>query len=306
MRITLSQAITGYLLNAQSRRLSEYTILDYKNTFRKLQEFLDYDPFFAEIDHLTIQEFLSIQQVSKKTLLNYHTGLSALWAWALGENLAAENIMRRVKPPRPEQVAIIPFSEEDIRAMLATLGKSKSYTRPGKRQSEHTLPNVERNRAILLLFLDTGLRVSELCSIKIHDLDIRNHRIQVMGKVAKERSVPFSPRSGQALWRYLATRNKPRADEPLFITSTGRALDRTQVIHMLYTLAGRAGITHCHPHRFRHTFAIEYLRNGGDPFTLQAILGHSTLDMVKRYVRLAQQDIQTAHRRASPVDNWRL
>jgi site-specific recombinase XerD len=86
----------------------------------------------------------------------------------------------------------------------------------------------------------------------------------------------------------------------------GHEMNRSRLLKILVSLGKRSGVSDVHPHRFRHTFAIQYLRNGGDPYTLQALLGHSSLDMVKVYLRIAQIDIDTAHRRASPVNNWKL
>jgi integrase/recombinase XerD len=75
---------------------------------------------------------------------------------------------------------------------------------------------------------------------------------------------------------------------------------------MFQGIGKRAGVANVHPHRFRHTFAIQYLKNGGNAYTLQHMLGHSTLETVKIYLKLAQVDVDQMHRRASPVDNWRL
>lgn len=74
----------------------------------------------------------------------------------------------------------------------------------------------------------------------------------------------------------------------------------------LAALADRAGVRNASVHRFRHTFAVGFLRNGGNVFALQEILGHARIDTVKIYVRLAERDLADAQRRASPVDNWRL
>jgi integrase/recombinase XerD len=109
------------------------------------------------------------------------------------------------------------------------------------------------------------------------------------------------------VWKYLAKRKEAKPDEPLFETTGRQALDRNALRKMLLAAGQRAEVVEpVTPHRLRHTFAITYLRNGGDVYTLQRLLGHSTMDMVRRYLSLAQTDIADAHRRASPVDNWRL
>ena len=107
----------------------------------------------------------------------------------------------------------------------------------------------------------------------------------------------------KAIWRYLADRPK---DDRAFCTGALKPLNRVSLLHLLVRLGERAGVTGVHPHRFRHTFAINFLRNGGDLFSLKRLLGHSDLAMVEHYLALAQSDDETAHRKASPVDNWRL
>jgi integrase/recombinase XerD len=302
-----SQALQGFFLTQQSRRLSPHPIADYTVTLNRFKIFLERDYQFQEITARHIENFLAQQtHLSKKTLLNYYTGLSALWTWAVKERIAESHIVRELEPPKPEIRQIMPYSETEVRSMLTSLERSKRYKRKGKRISDHAVPYAERNRAIILLLLDTGIRAEELCLIKVHQLDKRNQRIKIFGKGAKERYVNFSARTHQAIWRYLTTREGLKDDDYLFIVDTGRKFRRDRLLDLLQTIGARAGVTSVTVHRFRHTFAIQYLRNRGDPYTLQKMLGHSTLEMIKRYLAIAQSDVEAAHRLASPVDNWAL
>ena len=306
MVLKLSQAINGFLLSCRARGLSPNTILDYKRTVNKLLSHLGDVPL-PSIIRADVEHFLSSQTgVSNKTLLNYYIGLSAMMTWAVNEKVIKRNIVRELQPPRPEIRAIDPYTQEEIRRLIAAVSRSKDYTRPSKVRSSHSLGSAARMRAILLMLLDTGLRASELCDLRVMDVDVDSGKIILKGKGGKERRVEFGHRTGQALWRYLAERGELRGDEPLIVGRTGNGLDHRDLYHRVAELGKRAGVSDVHPHRFRHTFAIQYLRNGGDAYTLQALLGHSTMEMVRRYLKLAQVDLEAAHRRASPVENWRL
>ena len=156
-KITFSQALDGYALYFHARHLSQNTFNDYFNTYNKLLDYLDEDPPIDEISSRDIEAFLADQNhLANKTLLNYHTGLSALWTWAVKEEMVKEHILHKVDRPRPEKPEIKPYTKGDIKALLSALKKSRVYFRPGKKDSAHTLSTANRNRAIILLLLDTG------------------------------------------------------------------------------------------------------------------------------------------------------
>jgi integrase/recombinase XerD len=305
-KITFTQALDGYVLYFQSRHLSPNTYNDYSNTFRKFIRFLVDDQPIEKITSNQVEAFLASQEVSKKTILNYHTGLSALWTWAFEDGLVKEQILHKVHRPKPEKRDIKPYSEVDVRAMLGALDKSRTYSRPGKRNTTNSLSTAERNRTIIMFLLDTGLRASELCDLRIHQVDMRNRHVSILGKGSKERLLPFCARTGRAIWRYLATRTEDTAGDYLFLTGNETPFDRHDLRKTLWRIGQRAGVQGVNVHRFRHTFAINYLRNGGDPYSLQILLGHSTMEMVKRYLSIVQADLDKNHKLASPVDNWRL
>ena len=141
--ISLSMVISGYLLAAEARHLSKNTLRDYSTTFQKFQAFAGAETPMAEITHLEIEKFYRAQTVSNKTVLNYYVGLSALWTWAVNEEVVDQQIVHRVERARPEKRAVEPFTEEDIRRILGAITHSRSYTRTGKRESNHAIPNCQ-------------------------------------------------------------------------------------------------------------------------------------------------------------------
>jgi len=160
-----------------------------------------------------------------------------------------------------------------------------------------------RNKAMILMFLDTGLRASELANIKLDDIDSERGWIKVKGKGAKERVVRIGATAQKALWRYLVYREKNKY-ENLWITEEGRPMRVAGIQTTVMRLRQRAGLTvkgNCH--RFRHTFALHFLRKDRNPFNLQYLLGHSDLRMVRHYVStLGMEDALKAHECASPAD----
>lgn len=328
--ISLSQAIIGYQLDARARRLSPHTLADYQNSFRKFQDYLainpvnpahpvDPDPDLATITPDHVRGFLAslataapvvngrVRTIGKKQTLNIHTGLSALWTWAVREGYAPRHILHDIQRPRPEKPAISPYTQDDLKRLLAACDITKSYSRAGQRITERTRGTALRDRCLLLVLLDTGVRASELCGLRIIDADLRNQRITVTGKGSKTRIIPLGPSSAKCLFRYITAERKDAAvNQPLFLAANDRPLNRDALIKVLARLGERAGVTDVHPHRFRHTFAVLFLRNGGNTRALQDLLGHETLEMIKVYTRLADADLAIAHRQASPVENWRL
>src|SRR5689334_17584999 len=122
--------------------------------------------------------------------------------------------------------------EPEIKLIMSSLSRSTVYNRQGPTVNQ-PLGCLPPNRLTILLMLDTGLRASELCDLKIEDLDNRNNRIYVRkGKGMKERVLPFSPRTGQMVWRYLASRKDSLPGDPLFLSKLNRGMNRTKLAEM--------------------------------------------------------------------------
>jgi integrase/recombinase XerD len=322
--ITLSKAVEGFLLHKAAEGKSRHTLSDYRVSLNKLLEHAGDIPlrqlgigrlrnFFAYLNdgYTTTPAGIAPrpeQALSQKTIRNIHAAVSSMFTWAISEGYAKANPMSRIQRPKGEPPPIEPLSQADIVALMQAAAETTPWkNRPGIRTQR---PTADRDQAIILTLLDTGLRASELCSLTTGDFNQSTGHIQVLrGKGKKSRTVRASDSTRRAIWRYLASRGQLADDAPLFATSqNGHELhmSRYALGRLLERMGERAKVRNVHPHRFRHTFAIEYLRNNGDIYTLQQILGHSTLDMVKKYLHIAQADLDTKHKSASPVRNWRL
>ena len=231
------------------------------------------------------------------TVNTYLRMLRAFWSWLVREGVIPRNPFFDLRLPKAPHKVIPTFSEDQLRNLIKAINVRT--------------PDGFRDRAMIILMLDTGIRLSELLHLKIEDVDLDQGMLKVYGKGAKERMIPIGDRTQETIWRYIRDyRPKPamaRYDN-VFLRRTGTPLDSSRVQVLVRQYGKAIGIhgVRCSPHTFRHTFAITYLRNGGDVFSLQAILGHSGLEIVKHYVNLARTDIKAAHRKFSPADNMCL
>ncbi len=167
-----------------------------------------------------------------------------------------------------------------------------------------------RNRAILWTLLDTGMRASELCGMRFMDLDRKRGTVYIMGKGAKERKVLLGQRGYHYLCAYLDHwRGEPEStEERLILSDDGSHLTTNGIALFFRRLKKGSGITdkRASAHTCSHWYAIRFLLKGGKLFALQKHLGHETLEMVRIYANLTDQDSEDEKRKYSPADDVEL
>lgn len=324
-QIPLAEGIQGFLQFKIAEGLSPRSIESYQQHLRIFLEQVGNVPI-TTINSSDIAQYLAwlredykptrfsgvTDPISKKTLRNHWVTLSSLFGWYARE-FEGFNPVKKIPPPKFEKTQVEPFSKVEVEALLKACIYTKEASTHFRRSFSMRRATANRDKSILLTLLDTGLRASEFCSLKIGDFEIETGKLEIKpgqqggAKGGKGRIVYLGKTARKALWRYLIEReDKEFPDAPLCLSTGGRKYTPNALGHLVRSLGKRAQVSNCFPHRFRHTFAITYLRSGGDIFTLQSLLGHRSLEMVQHYARVAQIDLQQAHRKASPVDNWRL
>ena len=155
----------------------------------------------------------------------------------------------------------------------------------------------KRLHTLVLTLADTGCRVDEALSLRWPDCDFDNLLLTLQGKGRKQRKVPMSFELRRALWLF----KRESVAELVFCTRRGTKLGRRDVLRDVKLLCERLGIQPPERtlHAFRHSFALHYLQKGGSVFHLQRVLGHTTLEMTRRYVNLTTEDLQKTHQTVS-------
>jgi len=317
----LSEAVHGFLIARAADGYSPNTLNMYRHDLGSMVQYLS-DPELESISLADVRAFFAwlrdgyvpkrvsgdTKPLAPSTLSNAWCAIRSFYTWASDE-LHIERPDTQLQQPRFTRPEVPPFSQDDIEKLLDAAQYTATANTDRRKRFRMKRATGQRDLAIVLLLLDTGLRVSECARLRVQDVNLETGEVYVMpwgsGQKTKSRHVYLGKATRRAVWLYLASRPDRRDDDPLF-EARGKPMDRGTIRHILGNLGERAGVPDVHPHRFRHTFAIQYLRNGGDVFSLQRLLGHSTLDMVRRYLSLADADSANAHRRASPVDRWRL
>jgi integrase/recombinase XerC len=304
---TIKQAIDSFLLSCKVEGKAYGTIECYSD---KLKGFLWYTKNYKWPDNITaittnhLREFLAylretphrfnstcpraMKPINNATVQKYYRALSALFNWAVSEGVLETSPLIKIKVPRAERKVVKALDSNEVNQVISSL--------------PDTFDGI-RNKAIILVLVDCGLRLGELLNIKMIDINIEQQIMKVDGKTG-ERVVRHGNATAKTLKWYLKRRNKINGhNDSLWLTKKGDTLQDSSVETLFIKLRKRTGI-YIHPHLLRHTFATMWLKNGGESLMLQRLLGHTTLMMTNRYCQaVGCYDAIESHKKFSPVDN---
>ncbi|MHB8993717.1 MAG: tyrosine-type recombinase/integrase [Armatimonadota bacterium] len=306
------EACREYLESLQLQRYSPHTVSWYRSILapfgRELlaTEGTD-DP--AAVSERTVLRFLhklgtegmrGRPPVGARRLNHYREGISLFYEWLRERGYVQHNPVERVKKIREPRRLIPVLTETQVAALL-------------QQPNRDTFLGI-RDYCFLLLLLDTGMRLSEGLGLRLADINLEEDTVTVLGKGNKERRLALSPRLLMDLKPYLRKRAAALTALGLpdarwvFPNDVGGRLTPKAVQQRLKLYGKAAGISgvRVSPHTLRHTYAVNFVRSGGDPFTLQKILGHSSLDTSRRYCELADEDVLRRQRELTPLATMNL
>jgi integrase/recombinase XerD len=294
-KLDFDSAVDMFLADRRLRGLTKRSLGFYTDCYRYLKQ----HSFPSNLIMCTqedvekaISDMLQSRQMKPVTVNGKIRAIKALFNFLYERSLLQRNPAKGIRFIKHDKAIIKTFESRHIKALL-------------RECADGSFVGV-RDHAIILLLLDSGIRVGELLSMHLPQLDAEHSSAIVIGKARKARRVYYSPETASAISTYLLERGE--LDHTwMWVAEDNCPLKTRSLQDRLHDLGKRAGITdvRCSPHTFRHTAAKMCIQNGMDIFTLQKMLGHSSLEMVRNYVEMFDDEIADAHAKFSPVQSLR-
>ena len=287
----LSDAIDEYLVEQSVRGNSRETIKDYLTKLRLFKDFTG-DVDVNSIDLPLLRRYYLELASSRKntvTIQTYVRSLRAFLNWLYNNEYISTDLCKKFKLPKARKNVIDVLTDDEIARIYSVYVGDDLQSL--------------RNRAIISLMLDAGLRLGEVVTSERSKLHLDERCLIVTGKGNKQRAVAFGNTTQQHLREYL---EKCPKVAPLIVKVSGKhayeQVTHTTVKEIFRDLKVLADIPRLHPHLLRHTFATRYLENGGNIYSLQLLLGHSSLEIVKNYLHLCTRRVRNEFVNYSPLD----
>ncbi|AFM21388.1 site-specific recombinase XerD [Acetomicrobium mobile DSM 13181] len=286
------EALEAFLLFKKAEGLAVGTIDDYRyHVTRFFSLYPDaWNPQDVRRTRAAVLSHLGQDDIAPATFNIRLRYLKAFFAWLVNEGAYTGNPLEGIRARKAEP-RIVQHSAETL-ANLLRLPDRSTYC--GK-----------RDYALLCLSIDTAIRPSEALALELEDVNLKEMTVLIRASIAKtrkSRTLPFSLETAKALQALIAFRPREWKTPLLFANYEG---DRLTVSGWRQRLqknyAPKLGLKRLSPYDLRHDAALHFLRNGMHPFALQAMMGHTTLEMTKRYIALAESDIREAQEKASPI-----
>lgn len=292
----LATLIPSFERSLRAANKSPKTIQVYGEAARQLLGFLQQNGMPTEVARIGrehVESFVEHLVATKAaaTANNRYRSLTSLFNFLVDFGEITESPMRKMKPPAVPEVPVPVLTDEHLRKLIASCEGKDWVDR--------------RDTAVIRLFLDSGMRLSELTNLKVTDIDLDARVAFVVGKGRRPRACPFGAKTASALdrWMHLRARDShARSSDALWIGVRG-PLGIAGIRSLIERRAKKAGIGHLHAHMFRHTFSHKWLADGGNESDLMRLNGWKSREMLSRYgASAADERARAAYQTRSPGD----
>jgi integrase/recombinase XerD len=299
-QLSYEDLLHSFILDCKAKNLSPLTLRFYQDSAKQIKEAFLAQQVPFDIYTVSIREiknhfiaYLFDQGRSDNTVNGRIKAIKQFFKYLFEEGWLTVNIANDLHVVKAKKLMIQTFTKEQVVTIF-------------KQPDKNTFTGY-RDFTMMMVLLETGMRISELCNLKTGDIFFKELEIRITkGKGGRARRVPFQQTCGKIIRKYLDIRGDLETDA-LFVNMDNEQISTRALQDKMQAYGNVANITgvRVSPHTFRHTMAKFYILNGGDPFTLRRILGHASLKMVDYYVELFSSDIKQQHKKFSPVENMK-